>query len=275
MPLREGPRLGRSRSGRSSSRAWARTRTRSSKTPAGASWKKPNWPIAANGELVSALDGNWGTIEKAVGDKLKAKAAGEGRRPSREATLQQATRDSVRAIMLIRAYRMRGHLHANLDPLGLEPRATTRSCIPRPTASAKPTGTADLHRPRARPRIRDHPRDRRDPEAHLLLDPRRRVHAHLRSGAEGLDPGAHRGRRQGDHLHPRRQARDPQQADRGRGLREVPRRQIHRHQALRPRRRRIGDTRRWSRSSSAAARSACARSCSAWPIAAASTCSPR
>jgi 2-oxoglutarate dehydrogenase E1 component len=32
---------------------------------------------------------------------------------------EQATRDSVRAIMMIRAFRMRGHLHANLDPLGL------------------------------------------------------------------------------------------------------------------------------------------------------------
>jgi 2-oxoglutarate dehydrogenase E1 component len=31
----------------------------------------------------------------------------------------QATRDSVRAIMMIRAYRMRGHLHAKLDPLGI------------------------------------------------------------------------------------------------------------------------------------------------------------
>ena len=27
--------------------------------------------------------------------------------------------DSVRALMLIRAYRMRGHLHAKLDPLGI------------------------------------------------------------------------------------------------------------------------------------------------------------
>ena len=38
----------------------------------GASWKTPNWPIAANGEIVSALDSDWGTIEKAVGNKLKA-----------------------------------------------------------------------------------------------------------------------------------------------------------------------------------------------------------
>ena len=77
----------------------------------GASWKKANWPIASNGELVSALDGNWGLIEKAVGEKIKAKAE-VGGVPVSPAAVQQATRDSVRAIMLIRAYRMRGHLHA-------------------------------------------------------------------------------------------------------------------------------------------------------------------
>jgi len=87
----------------------------------GASWTRPNWPVAANGELISALDGNWGVVEKVVGDKLKdkAKAAGSG---LSAADLQQATRDSVRALMMIRAYRMRGHLHADLDPLALEPR---------------------------------------------------------------------------------------------------------------------------------------------------------
>tara|TARA_X000001036_G_scaffold436244_1_gene479019 strand:- start:693 stop:3581 length:2889 start_codon:yes stop_codon:yes gene_type:complete len=34
--------------------------------------------------------------------------------------VNQATKDSVRAIMLIRAYRIRGHLIANLDPLSLQ-----------------------------------------------------------------------------------------------------------------------------------------------------------
>jgi len=93
----------------------------------GATWEKPNWPIHANGELVSALDGNWGQIEKIVTDKLKAKAqsapAGNGAASAgavvSEAAIQQAARDSVRAIMMIRAYRMRGHLHADLDPLHL------------------------------------------------------------------------------------------------------------------------------------------------------------
>jgi 2-oxoglutarate dehydrogenase E1 component len=90
------------------------------KSAQGPAWKKPNWPALANGELVAALDGNWEATEKTVGDKIKAKAADKGSEISAE-ELQRATRDSVRALMMIRAYRMRGHLHANLDPLGLEP----------------------------------------------------------------------------------------------------------------------------------------------------------
>ena len=96
----------------------------------------------------------------------------------------------------------------------------------------------DLHRQGAGPRDRHRARDPEDPAPHLLPPDRRRVHAHHLAGAEVLDPGAHRGPRQGHHLHGRRQARDPQQADRGGDLREVRRRQVHRHQALRPRRRR-------------------------------------
>ena len=89
------------------------------KTAHGPAWKKPHWPITANGELVSALDGNWISTEKLVGDKLRAKA--EQRPEISTADIERATRDSVRALMMIRAYRMRGHLHANLDPLGIEP----------------------------------------------------------------------------------------------------------------------------------------------------------
>jgi 2-oxoglutarate dehydrogenase E1 component len=86
--------------------------------PRGASWKRDNWPIAANGELVSALDGNWGAVERQIGDRLKEKAQKAGAEISAE-QVSRAARDSVRALMMVRAYRMRGHLHANLDPLGL------------------------------------------------------------------------------------------------------------------------------------------------------------
>lgn len=84
----------------------------------GAPWKRTDWPIPANGDLVNAFDGNWAPIEKQLGDKLKKKAEQTGA-PVSEAEVHQATRDSVRALMMIRAYRMRGHLHADLDPLGL------------------------------------------------------------------------------------------------------------------------------------------------------------
>ena len=91
-----------------------------SKAASGPSWRRPNWPQRANGELVAALTGEWDQVEKAIGDKIKAKAQAKGVELS-SADVQQATRDSIHALMLIRAYRARGHFHANLDPLGLEP----------------------------------------------------------------------------------------------------------------------------------------------------------
>ena len=86
------------------------------KNARGASWKKPHWPIAANGELVAALDGDWPQIEEEITGKIKAKAQAEAIDPNGE-EVQRATHDSISAIMMIRAYRMRGHLHADLDPL--------------------------------------------------------------------------------------------------------------------------------------------------------------
>ena len=88
------------------------------KNAKGASWARPSWPLVANGELVSALDGNWGLVEKTIEKKVKEKAATNGVAIS-EADVHQQTRDSVRAIMMIRAFRMRGHLHAKLDPLNI------------------------------------------------------------------------------------------------------------------------------------------------------------
>src|SRR5581483_8140221 len=85
----------------------------------GPSWGRDNWPLSPQDDLTSALDGNWAVVEKAVGTKIAAKAQAKGVEIS-AAEAHQATRDSVRALMLIRAYRMRGHFHANLDPLGIE-----------------------------------------------------------------------------------------------------------------------------------------------------------
>ncbi len=101
------------------------------KNAEGPSWARANWPLTPKDELTSALDGNWVQVEKAVGNKLQAKAAAAAAPGATPADVHQATRDSVRALMLIRAYRMRGHFHAKLDPLGLEPAKDHEELDPR------------------------------------------------------------------------------------------------------------------------------------------------
>jgi 2-oxoglutarate dehydrogenase E1 component len=90
------------------------------KSAQGASWTKSNWPVRPNDDLVAALDGQWADTERRIGDKIKAQANTTGVDIS-ASDVQQAARDSIQALMLIRAYRIRGHFHAKLDPLGLEP----------------------------------------------------------------------------------------------------------------------------------------------------------
>ena len=83
--------------------------------------EEPSWAppaqATARPEWVSAIDGLWPAMEA----KLSARIA--ERRPALGAdAVRAATLDSLRAVMMIRAYRMRGHLAANLDPLGLAER---------------------------------------------------------------------------------------------------------------------------------------------------------
>ncbi|WP_409361293.1 2-oxoglutarate dehydrogenase E1 component [Bartonella heixiaziensis] len=92
------------------------------KNAKGATWQREHWPLKANGELVSALDGDWPVLEKHLGDKIKEKIAAQAvqeGKVSSEQDIIQATRDSVHALMMIRAFRARGHLRARLDPLQL------------------------------------------------------------------------------------------------------------------------------------------------------------
>ncbi len=58
------------------------------------------------------------TIELSI--PTKQKHVDEGTTELNLETVKQASQDSVRAIMLIRAYRIRGHLIANLDPLSIQ-----------------------------------------------------------------------------------------------------------------------------------------------------------
>lgn len=79
----------------------------------GPSWKSVNWPKDINGETTSALTSDWGenvTLEKEISKRMPDASIKD---------VRQATKDSLRALMLIRAFRMRGHLIANLDPLNM------------------------------------------------------------------------------------------------------------------------------------------------------------
>jgi 2-oxoglutarate dehydrogenase E1 component len=90
------------------------------------SWARADWPAKPLDERVAALDGNWTAIEKALAPKIEGKlkdaakaAAPAAVGPSAD-DVKRATTDSVKALMMIRAYRIRGHFAADLDPLKLK-----------------------------------------------------------------------------------------------------------------------------------------------------------
>ncbi|MEM9369971.1 MAG: 2-oxoglutarate dehydrogenase E1 component, partial [Pseudomonadota bacterium] len=90
---------------------------------AGAPWSRTDWPPSRPSEELAALDSNWDAIPdpKKLAKKIngRAEVKGETIDPQK---LKQATLDSIRAINFIRSYRIRGHIAADLDPLGLQGR---------------------------------------------------------------------------------------------------------------------------------------------------------
>ncbi|MBL4812455.1 MAG: 2-oxoglutarate dehydrogenase E1 component [Rhodobacteraceae bacterium] len=86
---------------------------------AGPSWGRADWPLTPNDDLTAALDGQWAAEPEAAAKKIKAKASDKGVDLS-EDQVRAAVLDSLRALMIIRAYRIRGHLAADLDPLKIE-----------------------------------------------------------------------------------------------------------------------------------------------------------
>ncbi len=105
-------------------------------TASGPSWARKDWPLRPDDELTTGLDGSDMFIE---GDK-PAKSAGA---VASAADIRSATVDSIRALMLVRTYRVRGHLNSNLDPLGLEERPVHPELEP----ATYGFGPGDLDRP--------------------------------------------------------------------------------------------------------------------------------
>ena len=85
----------------------------------GPSWKEAHWPVVSEGPI-PIFDADWEEAETRLGARATERAHKAGVEIS-WSDVQQATRDLIRALMLIRAFRIRGHLAADLDPLGLEP----------------------------------------------------------------------------------------------------------------------------------------------------------
>ncbi len=84
----------------------------------GPSWANPRWlseVVDSETDLVAALDPT--QMRFAV-----AQAAAKAGKPLDQKALEQAADDSIRAMLLVRLYRVRGHLAADLDPLGLSHR---------------------------------------------------------------------------------------------------------------------------------------------------------
>jgi 2-oxoglutarate dehydrogenase E1 component len=111
---------------------------------AGPSWARADWPPVPADDLTAALTGEWPAAPEArgAGKKIVEKAAEKGVSLA-DAQVQRAVLDSIRAIMIIRAYRIRGHLAADLDPLGM----TDRGNHPELDPASYGFTDADMDRP--------------------------------------------------------------------------------------------------------------------------------
>ena len=76
--------------------------------------RPPQWAPIKNGHAVSSQDG------PQIGTETLSQAASSA----------EMLQNSIRALMFIRSYRVRGHLNAQLDPLGLEKRDDHPELLP-------------------------------------------------------------------------------------------------------------------------------------------------
>nr|WP_310523267.1 2-oxoglutarate dehydrogenase E1 component [Polymorphobacter sp.] len=108
----------------------------------GPSWARSDWPLVPGDVLTRALDAADMIVETPakVAAKAVEKAVAAGASPD---AIARAAQDAISALMLIRTYRVRGHLAANLDPLGLLKRELPADLTPEYHGFAE----SDLDRP--------------------------------------------------------------------------------------------------------------------------------
>ncbi|HZG09464.1 MAG TPA: 2-oxoglutarate dehydrogenase E1 component [Allosphingosinicella sp.] len=93
----------------------------------GPSWARNDWPLVELDPVNAGLDPTLMALAAPVAKQARAHAAAAG---AVDAQVEQAAQDSIRAMMLIRSYRVRGHLAADLDPLGLAKRDVPADLTP-------------------------------------------------------------------------------------------------------------------------------------------------
>ena len=85
----------------------------------GPSWARASWPPSDTDALTAALDPTQMTAEVKARGGEKVVPATMPAPPQAATDVAAAALDAIRASILIRTYRVRGHLLADLDPLGL------------------------------------------------------------------------------------------------------------------------------------------------------------
>ena len=108
----------------------------------GPSWARQSNGTAQDKDLLGALTGDYGPNEAEIRGRIEQRAQQAGYDLTPVASFR-ATQDSIRALMLIRAYRVMGHLIADLDPLDLTERKVHKELRPETYGFTE----ADLDRP--------------------------------------------------------------------------------------------------------------------------------
>ncbi|OJT99670.1 MAG: 2-oxoglutarate dehydrogenase E1 component [Alphaproteobacteria bacterium 65-7] len=110
----------------------------------GPAWKRDSKPEIASGDLIAALTGQEPPAPPAKSGQKGGQKNDKAPAASAAGSIE-AAKASIHAVQMIRAYRMIGHLEANLDPLGITPRTPQPTLDPAHYGFAGPALDAPVY----------------------------------------------------------------------------------------------------------------------------------
>ena len=110
----------------------------------GPAWKRDSKPEIASGDLIAALTGQEPPATPAKSGQKGGQKNDKAPAASAAGSIE-AAKASIHAVQMIRAYRMIGHLEANLDPLGITPRTPQPTLDPAHYGFAGPALDAPVY----------------------------------------------------------------------------------------------------------------------------------